>query len=91
MFKKGDTLRFTNGSIAIVLNNGLNKQELYEQYKGQKITMKTSNEDNINFIVEETFKLPNRFWYEILVGDEKVWALDNILYYRRYGKWPLAS
>ena len=87
-FRKGQTIKFRDGPIAIVLNDGLTEKEIFEQYRGQEIQFQSSDGENMSFVYDVIIRTTKRVWYRILIGDEKKWMIDDALQCRVYGKWP---
>lgn len=86
-FKKGDTIKFTDGRIALVLNSGMRDREFKELYDSQLIWIETLKGSSLRLVLPAIIRR-RLVWYPILLGDENLWINHEVLYYRMYGKLP---
>ena len=85
MFKKGDTVKFRNGSIGILLDNGIDANTWIVQNIGQEMTAVGSEGEIYKFFVDLSsaggWKSLKEVYYTVLIGDERatisISALEN--------------
>ena len=80
MYTKGDTIKFENGSIAIVLKDGLTNKEFFVKYNKQWIDEFCYSGCCHRFIQydrdrNEIFAGPGVGHYYVLIGDKKGWYI----------------
>ena len=84
MLIKGDNVKFWDNSIGVVLNNGMPGKKFVEQYNGQELFFFSPDNGPQVGIVDHSVAYSTKFepgkkivWYEVLVGDYKVWITDT--------------
>ncbi len=92
MYSKGDTIKFEDESIVLVLEDGMKGQDFVVKYLGQRLTIMSNHQIFDDVWVHSEFASrwsaptnENNVWYNILLGDQNVWVTCAILYFRTTG------
>ena len=90
-YSKGDTIKLEDGRIILVLNNGTKGNKFIRQYFEQKIMYLDSDGFFFKLVVEMNFqwefdeidgylmKGNETVWYNVLIGDIKMWTEERNL------------
>ena len=87
LYKKGDTIKFRNGKVAIILSDGLSQLEFKRLYLDEIVSWYYTVGDCVDERVVSHFIFryddhgyKNRpVYYTVLVGDNKGWTTDKCL------------
>ncbi len=73
MYSKGDTIKFKNGSIGLVLDNGMEGKEFFQKHGYKKFTEIFYDGQMLTTHYRSDGCLKGSIWYSVLMGDIKGW------------------